>query len=130
MWPGGETRNLVDNRSVPEPLEHSVVGLPNEVGNSSLDIVTVSEPIEHSVVVKGPHDVGSSSEDSVTVPDLIEHSGVKGTADSPSTSQLMLNAEFSKNWEDGRQDRMCDDITPGTFGRKTSGSRLKRRKPL
>ena len=56
-----------------------------------LFIVTVSEPIEHSVVVKGPHGVGSSSEDSVTVPDLMEHSGARGTADPPSTGQLMLN---------------------------------------
>ena len=36
--------------------------------NSSVDIVTVSEPIEHSVVVRGPHVVGNSSVDIVTVP--------------------------------------------------------------
>ena len=47
-WVAGD---LVDDMTVPEPLEHSVVGVPNEVGNSYVDIVTVSEPIEHSVVV-------------------------------------------------------------------------------
>ena len=67
VWPGGETGDLVDNMTVPEPLEHSVVGVPN----SSVDIVTVSEPIEHSVVVRGPHVVANSSVDIVTVPDLI-----------------------------------------------------------
>ena len=102
----------MDDRSVPEPLEHSVVELPNEVGNSSLDIVTVLEPIEHSVVVKGPHGMGSSSEDSVTVLDLIEHSGAREIADPPSTGQPMLNSEVSRNWEVGRQDLMCDVITP------------------
>ena len=43
MWPDGETVDLVDDMTVPEPLEHSVVGLSNEVGNRSVDIVTVSE---------------------------------------------------------------------------------------
>ena len=136
-WPGGETGDVVDDMTVPEPLEHSVVGVPSKVGNNSGDIVTVSEPIEHSVVgvpntvgkssvdivtgsepieylvvARGPHDVGNSSVDIVTVPDLIEHSGVRETADLPSAGQLMLNSEISRDWGDGRQDRMCDDNMP------------------
>ena len=51
VWPSGETGDLVDDMTVPEPLEHSIVGVPNEVDNSSVDIVIVSEPIEHSVGV-------------------------------------------------------------------------------
>ena len=43
VWPGGETGDLVEDRSVPEPLEHSVVGLPNEVGNSSVDCFAVGD---------------------------------------------------------------------------------------
>ena len=30
----------MDIVTVPEPIEHSVVGVPNEGGNSSVDIVT------------------------------------------------------------------------------------------
>ena len=37
VWPGGECRGLVDGMTVPEPLEYSVVGMPIEVGNSSVD---------------------------------------------------------------------------------------------
>ena len=75
VWPVGETGDLMDDMTVPEPLEHSVVGVPNEVGNSYVDIVTVSEP--------------------------------------------MLN---SRDWEDGRQDRMCDDDTLLDF--RTEDQRL------
>ena len=42
-------RGLVDGMTVPEPLEHSVVGVPIEMGNSSVDRVAVPNPIEHSV---------------------------------------------------------------------------------
>ena len=31
VWPGGECRGWVDGMTVPEPLEHSVVGVPIEV---------------------------------------------------------------------------------------------------
>ena len=137
MWLGGETGDLLDEVTVPEPLEHSVVGVPDGVGSSSEDIVTVlepiensvvempnalgkdsgevvtvSEPIEHSFLVRGSHDVGDSLVDGVTVSDPIEHSGVRETADPPSVSQLMLNSDISRDWEDGRQGRMCDDNTP------------------
>ena len=44
VWPSGESRGLVDGMTVPEPLEHSVVGVPIEVGNSSVDRVAVSNP--------------------------------------------------------------------------------------
>ena len=102
MWPGGETGDLMDEVTVPEPLEHSVVGVPDAVGTSSEDSVTmleliehsvvempnvlgkdsggvvaVSEPIEHLALVRGSHDVGDSLVDGVTVSDLIEHSGVR-----------------------------------------------------
>ena len=31
VCPGGECGSLVDGMTVPEPIEHSVVGVPNEV---------------------------------------------------------------------------------------------------
>ena len=37
--------------TVPEPLEHSVVGVPIEVGNSSVDGVAVPNPIEPEVLM-------------------------------------------------------------------------------
>ena len=86
VWPGGGCRGLVDGMTVPEPLEHSVVGVPIEVGNSSVDRVALSN--------------------------LIEHSGVRGTADPPSASQLMMHSEVSGDWETGWQDHTCDDSTP------------------
>ena len=92
VWPGEETGDLVDGMTVPEPLGHSVVRGPNDVGDSYVDIVTDSEPIEHLVAVRGPHDVGNSSVDVMAVPDLIEHSGVREIADPPSVVQSMLNS--------------------------------------
>ena len=86
VWPGGECRVLVDGMTVPEPLEHSVVGVPIEVGKSSVDRVAVSN--------------------------LIEHSGVRGTVDPPSASQLMMHSEVSGDWETGRQDHTCVDGMP------------------
>ena len=72
--------------TVPEPIEHSVVGVPNDVGNCFVD--------------------------SMAVPDLIEHSGVRGTADPPSDAQLMMHSEACGDWEIGRQDHTSDDNTP------------------
>ena len=37
---------------------------------------------------------------------------MRGNAYLPSASQLILNSEISRGWENGRQDRMCDDNTP------------------
>ena len=128
MWPGGECGGLVDGMTVPEPIEHSVVGVPNEVGNSSVDSVAVPDPIEHSgvrgtadlpsaepiehSVVGVPNEVGNSYVDSVAVPDPIEHSGVRGTADPPSAGQLMMHSETFRDWENGRQEHTSDDNTP------------------
>ena len=112
-----------------EPLEHSVVGLPVKEGTSSEHGAFrcgnaqcigqrswgsggCFDPIEHSALVRGSHDVGESSVDGVTVSDLIEHSGVRESADPPSIGQLMRNSDVSRDWKDGRQDRMCDDNTP------------------
>ena len=75
-WPGGRY----------DLIEHLVVGVPNEVGNSYVD--------------------------SVAVPDPIEHSGVRGTADPPSAGQLMMHSEASGDWENGRQDHKSDNNTP------------------
>ena len=65
--PGEECCSPVDFVAVPEPIEHSVDGVPNEVGSSSVD--------------------------SVPVP--IEHSGLRGTADMPSTGPPMKHSETS-----------------------------------
>ena len=86
VWPVGECRGLVDDMTVPEPLEHSVVGLPIEVGHSYVDRVAAPNPIEHS--------------------------GVRGTVDPPSASQLMLHSVVSGDWRTGRQDHPCDDRMP------------------
>ena len=36
---------------------------------------------------------------------------MRGTADLPSASQLMMHSEVSGDWETGRQDHTCDDST-------------------
>ena len=75
-------RGPMDGMSVPEPLEHSVVGVPLEVGDSSVDGVTVPNPIEHS--------------------------GVTESADPPSASQPMTHSEVSGDWKHGQQDHTFD----------------------
>ena len=86
VWPGGECGGLVDGMTVPEPIEHSVVGVPNEGENSSVDCEAV--------------------------PDLIEHSGVRVSADPHSAGQLIMHLEASGDWENGRQDHTSDNNTP------------------
>ena len=76
-----------------------------------MDLVTVPEPIEHSVVGM-PNEVGSSSVNSVAVPEPIEHSGVRGTADPTSTGQMMKHLYTSGDWENGRQNQTGDGNTP------------------
>ena len=73
VWPVEKTGDLMDEVTVPEPLEHSVVGVPNGVGGGTQDIMTVLEPIEHSVV-EMPKALGKDSGDVVTVLEPIEHS--------------------------------------------------------
>ena len=46
----GKDCGPMDSMSVPEPLEHSVVGVSLAVGDSSVDRVAVPTPIEHSGV--------------------------------------------------------------------------------
>ena len=41
VWPGGETVDLVDDMTVPEPLEHSVVGVSDEASRWWRAIVEV-----------------------------------------------------------------------------------------
>ena len=62
-----------------------------------MDFVTVPEPIEHSVDGV-PNEVGSSSVDSVAVPVPIEHSDGRGTADTPSTGLLMKHFRRQGKW--------------------------------
>ena len=104
-----------DRLSIPEPLEHSVVGVLFKVGDSSVDRVAVSNPIEHSGVgeatdlpsarsVPKPleHSVvgmtleeGDSSVDRVAVPNPIEHSGVGEPTDPPSARSVPEPLEHS-----------------------------------
>ena len=37
---------------------------------------------------------------------------MRGTADPPSASQLMIHSDVSRDWETGLQDHPCDDSTP------------------
>ena len=121
-------RGPIDGMSVPEPLEHSVVGVPLAVGDSSVDRVAAPNPIEHSgvsepadspsatsvleplehSVVGVPLEVGNSSVDRVTVPNPIEHSGVSEPADLPSASQPMIHSVVSGHGRKGQRDHMCD----------------------
>ena len=84
---------------------------PGEERSSPVDLVTVPEPIEHSVVGM-PNEVGSSSMGSVAVPETIQHSGVRGTADPPSTGQPMKHSDTSRDWKNGRQNQTGDGNTP------------------
>ena len=81
---------------------------PGEACSSPVDFVTVPEPMEHSVDGV-PNEVDSSSVDSVDVPESIEHSGVRGIADPPSTGQPM---KHSGDWENGWQNQTGDGNTP------------------
>ena len=76
-----------------------------------MDFVIVPEPIERSVDGV-PNEVGSSSVDSVAVPVLIEHSGGRGTADAPCTDQPMKHSEASGDRENGRQNHEGDGDSP------------------
>ena len=106
----------MDGMSVPEPLEHSVVGVPLDVGDrvavpnpiehlgvskpaDSLSAMSVPEPLEHSVLGV-PLEVGDGSVGRVAVPNPLEHSGVSGPADLPSASHPMIHTEVS-SLEDG-----------------------------
>ena len=84
---------------------------PGEECSSPVDFVTVPEPLEHSVDGV-PNEVGSSSVNSVAVPAPIEHSGVRGTADPLSTGQPMKHSETSGDWEYGRQNQTGDSNSP------------------
>ena len=75
VWPGWKTGDLIDEVTVPEPLEHSVVGLPVEVGTDSRHAVTMLEPIEHSVV-EMPNALGKDPGEVVAVSEPIEHSAL------------------------------------------------------
>ena len=84
--PGEECSSPVDFVTVPETIEHSVEGVPNEVGSSSMDSVAVLVPIEHS--------------------------GVRGTADTPSTGQPMKHSETSGDRENSQQNHAGDGNSP------------------
>ena len=94
---------------------HAVVEVgpvrPGEECCRPVDFVTVTEPIEHSVDGV-PNKVGSSSVDSVTVPVPIDYSGVRGTADTPSTGPPMKHSETSGYGENGRQNHAGDGNSP------------------
>ena len=86
--------------TVPEPIEHSVDRRPSEEGNSPGNIVPVSEPIEH-LVDKRPSEEGSSLVHIGTVSEPIEHSGVRGAVAPPSVGQRMEHPDDSGNWQHG-----------------------------
>ena len=46
----GRAADVVSELLVPEPLEHSVLVVPLEVGDSSVGNMTVLDPLEHSGV--------------------------------------------------------------------------------
>ena len=84
---------------------------PGKDCSSPLDFVTVPEPIEYSVGGV-PNEVGSSYVDSVVVPVPIDHLGVWGTADTSSTGQPMKHSDTSGYRENGRQNHAGDGNSP------------------
>ena len=105
----------MDHLSVLEPLEHSVLELSLEGGDSSVDDVavpnplvhsgvgeaadvlsamSVPEPLEHSVL-EMPLEVGDGSVGRMTGPDPLEHSGISVHADPLSASHPRIHSEES-----------------------------------
>ena len=121
----------MDNMSVPEPLEHSVVGVSLTVGDSSVDRVAVPNPLEHKGVIEPadllfampvpeplehsvldvPLEVGDGAVDRGVGPNPLEHSGVSEPADPPSASHPRIHSKVSGDGRNGQPDHMCEEIT-------------------
>ena len=96
--------SCVNEVAVPNPLEHSGVGIAADV----LSEMSVPEPLEHSVL-EMPLEVGDSSVGSMTVPDPLEHSGVRVHADPLSANLPMIHSDESRNGRNGLRDHLCED---------------------
>ena len=78
--------DLMEEISVLEPLEHSVLEVSLEGGDSSIvevacsEVVSVLEPLEHSVL-EVSLEGGDSSIVEVAISDPLEHSGVDRATD-------------------------------------------------
>ena len=94
---------------------------PGNDCSSPGDYVTLPEPIEHSVAGM-PNEVGSSSVDSIAVPVPIEHSGGRETDDMPSSGQPMTHSDISGDGKMVGRIVWVLVIHPGTFRWETSGS--------
>ena len=116
----------MDSMSVPEPLEHSVVGVSLEGGDSSVYRVAVPNPIEHSgvsepadllsarpvpetlehSVLEVPLGVGDGAVDRSSMPNPLEHLGLSEPADPPYASHPMIHSEVSGDGRNGQQDHV------------------------
>ena len=65
-----------------------------------LSAMPVPEPLEHSVL-EVPLEVGDDAVDRAAVPNTIEHSGVSDPADPPSASYPMIHSKVSGDGRNG-----------------------------
>ena len=128
----------MDSMSVPELIEHSVVGVSLAGDDSSVDRVAVPNPIEHSgvsemadllsavavpeplehSVLEVPLEVGGGAVDGAAKPTTLEHAGVSKPADTSPASHPRRHSEVSEDGRNGQQDHMCEEITLQDIRRK------------
>ena len=127
----GKDCGPMDEMSVMEPLEHSVLDVSLEGGDRSVEEVAVPYPLEHSgmgraayliseifapeplehLVLEVPLEMGDGSVDSMTVSDPLEHSGVSVCAEPLSAYLPRMHSEESRNGGCGPRDHPGEDST-------------------
>ena len=101
---GGDS--LIGEVAMPDPLEHSGVGRAADVVSEMF----VPEPLEHSVL-EVPLEVGDGLVDNMTVLDPLEHSCVSVHAEPVSAYLLRVYSEESRNGRGGPRDHRGEDST-------------------
>ena len=110
--------SLVDV-AMPDPLEHSAVGRAADVVSELL----VPEPLDHSVMVV-PLEVGDGSVDNMTMLDPLEHLGVGARAEPVSAYLPRVYSEEARNGG-GRETIGVRIVNSRTPGRRSNGPRQK-----
>ena len=138
----------VDDISVREPLEHSVLEVSLEGGDRSINEVAMTYPLEHSgvgraadvvsemfvpeplehSVLEVPLEVGDGSVDSITVLDPLEHPGVSVHVEPVSAYLPRMYSEESRNGRGGPLDH--EDSTLQDTRKEVKWARRKMGRPL